>query len=199
MISGRAKVLLCFLAALVVYDSRNHFDRHLIDLKRQHHSDQRTWSLFMGQSVVFNNSPLRYEDDFKAIARMIKPGTVALSDLATSYYMASYLPIYSRNVHRHHGVNKSRAWSSILDSRRACYIDVDENLAAFQAFRILERKESKMSSVPHLEYVLINKDVSNDRLREDCLWGSRHQVMEGLNKIAKKIFNGKYLVLYELH
>ncbi|MGK0439977.1 MAG: hypothetical protein ACJATK_002941, partial [Paracoccaceae bacterium] len=56
------KRLLVFFAlasvlALLAYDASPHFDKGLIQLKRQNNSAQRHWSLFYGQRFVFYEGP----------------------------------------------------------------------------------------------------------------------------------------------
>jgi len=94
------------LIALVAYDSKQHFDANLISLKREHRSAQRDWNIFYGQNYVFYDSAMRYEQDLSAINDIIQSGAVALSDLASSYYLSTYLPMYVKRVHKH----KSRSY-----------------------------------------------------------------------------------------
>ncbi|MBL4671679.1 MAG: hypothetical protein JKX81_05425 [Arenicella sp.] len=198
------KRLLVFFAlaavlALLVYDARPHFDKDLIQLKRENNSAQRNWSLFFGQRFVFYEGPFRYEDDMNRIRDLIEPGRIVLSDLATSYYAAASLPVYVRNVHRHQGREYSSSWRKLLNRRTACNLHQQDVFLAFNKFIDVEQRNSASREQPQFKYVLVNKDSNNKNLRLDCLWHRRALLMENIVRVSKLKYEGEFLNLYEIN
>jgi hypothetical protein len=197
------KRLLVFFAlasvlVLLAYDASPHFDKGLIQLKRQNNSAQRHWSLFYGQRFVFYEGPFRYQDDINQIRDLIEPGHIVLSDLATSYYAAASLPLYVRNVHRHQGRTQSSSWRKLLDQRTACNLHQQDVFVAFKAFIDVEQRNSVSHGQPQFKYVLVNKDSNNKNLRLDCLWHRRALLMKHIAPVSKLKYEGEFLNLYEI-
>jgi hypothetical protein len=183
--------------SIIVYDSSPHFDESLIQLKRDHRSAQRNWNIFYGQRFVYYDSDFRLQTDLAEIAKIIEPDSLALADLATSYYAASELPVYVRNVHSHHGRAKSNSWAQMLNGRSACYLGVLDNSAQFEKFLVAEKRAFKEAQGLLIRYAIINKDTSNRNLRYDCLWQGRSGFKANIEKLAKLKFEGEYINLYE--
>lgn len=185
------------LIALVVFDSRHHFDPELVDLKKKHHSAQRHWSLFFGQDNVYLNGSLKYRESFTKIAALIEPQSIVISDLPTSYYSASYLPVYVRNAHAHHGGRRTWEWSGVIADNILCYLDApgyqDKFLKAYKNSKI-SVYGSKGSSV----YVLLNTDSDNSVLYKECLWRRAKDIAPALEQIAKPIYTDALFKLYLL-
>lgn len=186
------------LLSVILFDARIHFDRDRIDLKRKHKSAQRHWNIFYDQRYVYADSAFRYELDFKSILPLIEPQTVILSDISSSYYAASYLPVYVKNIHRHHGRHDSSGISSLLKSRQTCYLQDENNRQAFTQFINNHNEKMRNKSLPELRYIIVNKDVKNLNLRLDCLWTARERLMKHIGAIAKLKYQGEYLNLYEI-
>jgi hypothetical protein len=184
--------------SIIVYDSSPHFDESLIQLKRDHRSAQRNWNIFYGQRFVYYDSDFRLQTDLAEIAKFIEPDSLALADLATSYYAASELPVYVRNVHQHHGRAKSNRWAQMLNSRSACYLGSPEQFSQFQDFIAEQRAILKKEQRLPFRYVLINKDARNLNLRYDCLWNGRDGLLANIERLAELRFEGEYLNIYEL-
>jgi hypothetical protein len=184
--------------SIIVYDSSPHFDESLIQLKRDHRSAQRNWNIFYGQRFVYYDSDFRLQTDLAEIAKIIEPDSLALADLATSYYAASELPVYVRNVHQHHGRHTSISWAGILHSRSACYLALPEKYSQFQQFIADQQRVLKISGDIPFSYVLVNKDIRNLNLRYDCLWNGRTGLLANIERLAELKFEGEYLNLYEL-
>lgn len=184
---------------VVINDSKHHFDAELVALKRKHRSPQNDWSVFYGQRFVYYSTSMRYERDFLAIANLVRPHSLVISDLATSYYSAAYLPVYVRNVHRHQGRDKSVAWRRILDSRQHCYLQRPENVSSFVDFVRAENRVAAKAETPVIRYVLVNNDLLNNNPRYDCFWNGRQAAIENLEAISTKLYVGEYLILYEFN
>lgn len=193
-----AGIFLC-LALLVLNDVIFHFDKSLVQTKRKHVSPQRDWNIFYGQRFVYYDTPIRYEKDFQVILDIVQPHSLLFSDLATSYYSAVYLPVYVRNVHRHQGGHSSIAWKRFLQSKQHCYLNDDKNLAGFQRFVQSENRVAEKIGAPEIMYVLVNKDKYNRNPRFDCFWNGRQAALDNLAKISTLLYDGEYLVLYELN
>lgn len=198
------KQLLVFIALvavlfLLVYDAKPHFDKELVQVKRENNSAQRNWSLFYGQRFVFYESAFRYQDDINRIRELIEPGQIVLSDLATSYYAAASLPVYVRNVHRHHGRTHSSNWLKLLDRRTACNLHQPDAFLAFKKFIVDAQRNSASRGQPQFKYVLVNKDSNNKNLRLDCLWHRRALLMKNIARVSKLKYEGEFLSLYEIN
>lgn len=187
------------LLAIVIYDSRWHFDAGLIQLKRQHQSAQGNWNIFYGQHYVYQDSSFRYQADFAEIEKLIEPGKLLLSDIATSYFAAAELPVFIRNVRIHQGRNKSTAWRNFLGERTACYLNQIDSMDAFREFILSENSNAKRLNRPEFKYVIVNKDTLNLNLRYDCLWHGRHGMIENMQAISTLVYQGEYLNLYKLN
>lgn len=193
-----AVVVLCLLG-VIVYDSRYHFDKGLIHLKRQHKSAQKNWNLFYGQQYVFTDSGFRYEADFTAMKGFIDPRSAVLSDISTSYYMSTYLPVYIKNIHRHHGRYDSNGIASYLNSRQACYLQDPKNIALSKTFFKKHNALMKRRGLAEIRYIVVNRDVKNLNLRQDCLWTSHQRLLAYLDKLATLKYTGQYLSLFEIN
>lgn len=183
---------------LLVYESRNHFSSELIKQKRQHNSAQRNWNVFYGQHFGYYGGIFRYQRDLKRIKKLIEPGHIVLSDLATSYYAAASLPIYARNVHRHQGRSQALSWKALLDEKHACKLYKEGSYLAFKQFISEERVSSAADELPKFKYVLVNKDLYNKNVRLDCLWNGRAAFMDAIVKVSSLVFEGEFLKLYKI-
>ena len=186
------------LLGVIFYDSMYHFDVDLIHLKRQHQSSQKNWNLFYDQRYVFNDSAFRYEADFQNIANLIQSQSVILSDISSSYYAATYLPAYMKNIHRHHGRRKTDGVSTLLDSRKMCYLQDPENVEDVKNFIKGHNELMNKRGLPELLYIIVNRDDKNLNLRQDCLWTARERLIKHLDSLADSIFQGNYLNLYKI-
>ena len=111
------------LVGLFYVDSYRFFSRDYVQVKLQHRSGLYDWNIHFPQSVVYHDSSLRYQQDFKDLKEIIDEDSLLISDMATSYYAAALLPVYIRNTQRHHGRQNFQAWSSIFDRFDFCYLD----------------------------------------------------------------------------
>jgi hypothetical protein len=193
-----AVIALILLILTVVYDARIHFDAELIHLKRQHKSAQKNWNLFYDQRYVYADSGFRYESDFNSIRRLIEPNSAVLSDISTSYYSSTYLPVYVKNIHRHHGRGDRNGISILLNSRQACYLQDPKNIVATAKFFKDHNGLMRKRALPELRYIIVNRDVRNLNLRQDCLWTARERVIAFVDSLADPMFEGEYLNLYRI-
>ena len=182
-------ILFVGLLALVAHDSLFHFDAEYVELKQKHYSAQRNWSIHYDQEYVYRDSPVRYQADFLAIHQIIKPESVLVSDLATSYFAAAQLPVYVVNVHRHQGQAVPHAWRSFLKSRTLCYMEFEENRDKVSVF---------FASSHRPDYVLVNKDGVNKHRKKDCLAFRSQILIKELPRYAKLVWEGEFLNLYSL-
>jgi len=200
-LAQRVFVIVAFIAVigLLAYESKPHFDRGLIQLKRNNNSAQRSWNLFYGQRFVFYDGSFRYKRDFQQIEKMIAPGHTVLTDVASSYYAATYLPTYVRNIHRHHGRWQSPLWNKMLDQRVHCNLHLESFFLKFQEFLDADTVLSESENQPRLRYVLVNKDNNNKNVRLDCLSNRRALFMQNVVRIFELKYEGEYLNLYEVN
>lgn len=183
---------------LVAKDSYTKFSSESILLKRQNKSAQRHWNLFYGQRYVYEDSSFKYAKDMGKLSELVAPGSVVLSDISTSYYLAAEIPVFVKNIHRHHRGSGSGIWASLLRSKHACYLDQPERYAAFMKFIDQERNASTRPGNQPLRYFVVNKDQINLNMRNDCLSQRRTAFIKNADGFAKLAFDGTYLMLYEL-
>ena len=194
-----AVVALIFLMIIVIYDARIHFDAELIHIKRQHKSAQKNWNLFYDQRYVYADSGFRYESDFDAIRQLIEPGSAILSDISTSYYSSTYLPAYVNNIHRHHGKYDVNGISALLKNRQICYLQDPKNITSTKEFFKTHNALMHKRGLPEIRYIIVNSDVKNLNLRQDCLWTARERLIKFLGNLADLKYEGEYLRLYKLN
>ncbi len=197
------KIFVCVIGLICVFflvflDSKFHFDKNLIELKKTVNSAQRHWNVFFGQGHVYESGGLKHLEDFRKLEGIIEPNTAVFADIATSYYMASSLPVYVRNVNRHHGRYKSYEWGSLLSSNIACYIDVPNNLKHFKEFLSYEETRASAKKIAPIRYLIINVDVYNVNFKYDCLSQTRRAMLEVVDSFAKLVYEGKTLQVYRL-
>jgi len=114
----RFKILACALSlisvlVLVIFESGRHFDNKLIQDKKKAYSAQKNWNIFFAQSNVYLGGGIRHDEDFSRLAHLLEKDSSLITDVATSYYAAASLPVYVKNVHKHHGRHKSRKWGRL--------------------------------------------------------------------------------------
>lgn len=186
------------LLCLVVYDSKSHFDIELIKLKKKAHSAQRHWNMFYGQENVYESGGLKHAQDFSALRNIIEPNTAVFSDMATSYYLAASLPLYAKNIHRHHGRYRFAGWSALLDSNVACYLNVPDNLKRFKQHLQTEEQRVRLEGAVPVKYVAINTEQKNINFKRDCLSQTRRSMLSVIDGFAKPVYEGETVLIYKL-
>ena len=183
---------------VVIHDSYFHFERSRIERKRQNSSALRHWSIHYTPKYFFQDSSLRYVFDLEKIKHLVEPGKALMSDRATSYYAAAALPLYVRNVHKHHGLDNIPGVKQFLYKGHLCY--KKDPYHKKQTKRYLKRDlyQARKNNWPILQYILINKDKQNINLRRDCLAVKSEEIIESISAIADMIYEGQYLNLYQL-
>ncbi len=196
------RICVCFvlllLITVMVRDSLFHFNTDIIDLKRKHLSAQRHWNIGYTPSYVYYNSPIRYQSDLLSIKKIIEPGYALLSDRATSYYAAATLPVYVRNIHRHHGLEVFNGLVTFLQKGNLCYMEDPFHKKAALKYLQQDARLSKKNDWPALRYVLLNKDKKNSMLRQDCIAVKSKHLESSLLRISQLLYEGDYLNLYQL-
>lgn len=185
------------IAALVVIDASFHFDKQRVKIKRADKSPQHHWSLFYPQRYTFTDASFKYRKDIENIRKLIEPAKTMLSDRATSYYLAAELPLYMRNIYGHHG--RHALWTEFIGKFFACYIDQERSLEETQTFIETLSNHVEDKKEPDFKYWIVNRDSNNLNMRNDCLATRGSEIADGLPKIAKQIYQGEYLWLYELN
>jgi len=186
------------VSAVIIFDARYHFDNEWMQAKIQHNSAQKNWHIFYSQEYVYRNSSLRYEVDFEQIKAIIEPEFVLISDMATSYYAATYLPVYIKNIHRHQGRANSPRWHAWLASNDHCYLELPDLLQRSREFFTSQRKLARARGEPELRYIIINKDRDNRLLRTDCFSVRSETLRSAVKHLAELKYDGQFLALYEL-
>ena len=188
---------LLFLVGVVIRDSLFHFQKERIVEKRQHRSPIRHWSLFYSPKFVLEDSPIRYGSDFKSISGLVEPGYLLISDKATSYYAAAFLPLFIRNVHSHHASGGERPFVDKLQRGHFCYMQDPYHREEVVKYLEWERSNSTSQKTPEVRYFLLNKDRVNSQLRWDCMSVGRSGLIDSLGSISKLLYSGDYLNLYQ--
>ncbi len=199
LIVGFASILcLLLMLLLVLYDSRQHFDAELVELKKKAHSAQKNWNIFYGQKHVYLGGGMRHHDDFKRLKSLLQPGSGMISDVATSYYLASSLPLYFKNVHRHHGRYKSPEWETLISHRVLCYLDAPENLVKFNKVMIEEELRAKKRGLPPVRYIAVNRTHYNDNFKRGCLSQRRRGLLSVIDQVGHSVYEGETISVYRL-
>lgn len=186
------------LIILIVVDARQHFDSDLIELKKKNHSAQRNWNPFFGQSNVYLSGGMRYQEELNELVNILEPNTAIFSDMATSYYLASALPVYVKNVHAHHGQYKSPEWNVFINKRFGCYLYRSENMDKFVTLLSIEPKVSARRGVPTVRYMVVNKDEQNSNVRRECFLRKAAPLSNTLTEFAEKVYEGPTLSVFRL-
>ena len=188
--------LLIALAALVVNDMAFRFDLAHLIVKREHQSAQRHWSPFYSQQYTYDDGAFKYKQDISNMQLLVSDHSLLLTDRATSYYLAAQLPVYVRNVYRHHGRTD---WDSFLDTASLCYIDQAASLGKVVEFISDQEKKSELKNSPEFKYWVVNRDSDNLNLRLDCLATRGSEIAVGLENLAELVYKGEYLWLYRMN
>lgn len=120
---------------------------------------------------------------------------LVLSDKATSYYLASQLPVFVANIHRHHGINYE--WRDMLNKLRFCYLDAEEALKDVKQFIKKQKQREGEWSSRKFKYIVLNRDHKNSNTALDCL-SAKRGVKDSITKISRRIYQGEHLNLYEI-
>ena len=189
--------LLAF-CAFIAYESRYHFDSALVEAKKDVHSAQRNWSVFFDQSNVYLSGGIRHSEDFSKLRLLIEPKSAIIADLASSYYMSAMLPIYVKNVHRHHGLYSLHPWGELISSRFTCYLEVPENLDKFK--RVLKHEERRAAGrgVVPVRYIAVNKTHGNANFKRGCMSQRRGALFSVIDQLGSPVYEGETIIVYRL-
>lgn len=193
-----AGLQITIIIVIIVFDSSQHFDRDRIQIKREHRSAQRNWNLFYGQKYVFQDSSIKYREDFEDLSEVIKPNSVMLADISTSYYVSAQLPLFIKNSHRHHRGYNSWIWNDFVDSSALCYLDLAPRRELFSTFIMDQRREEQQKNTFRFRYLFVNKDQVNLNMRNDCMSQTRTAFINHIDEFANLVFDGNYFMVYEL-
>ena len=196
MVRLLALVTLAAILVVVALDSRFHFDSKLVLLKKQNQSAQRSWNVHYAQAEVHLHSAMRYEPDIARINELITPGHVILSDLATSYYLAAMTPSFVKNTHLHQGRLRSPGWAVFLSKRDYC--NLEDKARRDRVIQFFRRQRALAIGQPRLKYIVINRDRQNQNLKLDCLATQHQRIKKALPGLARLIYDGEYLSLFEI-
>jgi len=130
-----------------------------------------------------------------AIGQLIEPGSLVLSDLTTSYYLAAELPVAVVNIHRHHGIDVT--WRTIISRQSFCNMNDKRALDRVTRFIKRQHKRSAKRSEPKFSYVVLNRDHKNFNMRLDCL-SAKRGVAASMGLIADLVYSGEHLRLYKI-
>lgn len=188
------------IIGVVVYDTyQTHLNANIVTIKRQHQSAQRNWNVNFHRKYVINDSSLRYEKEFKKIIKLIEPKSYVYSDLATSYYAASHLPVFIKNTHRHQGAlifSKFRALKydqGCNEGNKIEWATKMTNYLSHSKRRLIKHNFSQT------RYLLVNKDTQNMQVRPSCFMRTLTSHIQKNENLSKQLFNGDYFILFELN
>lgn len=174
---------------LTVWESKFHFNRESVTIKRQHNSGQRHWNLFFPQRIVYVDSSMRFLQDFAAMTKLVEPGSVVFSDKATSYFAAAEIPVYAVNIHSHQGRWRRPTWQRFIDDRYFCYQEFAENRVKSMDF--LKRNTE-------VDYVIVNRSGKSRHRKRDCMAFRSHTLNQYVPNYSTRVYSGEYLDLYRI-
>ncbi len=157
-------------------------------------NDAYHWRVTRTAKDNVRNSSLRYYRDLDAIRDIVEPGSLFLSDVATSYYVTAALPLYAANTHAHHSRWYAR-YRRIL--RIMCGEEKDVPQSRFEQALKEQEAESVAKRRLVLRYMIVNKDTVNKNVRGHCITRNHTKVAELLGLIAVRIYAGEFLDVYE--
>ena len=199
---SRAKYLnAAWLAAVIVFigaESWFHFDKDLIEKKKRAYSAQKDWSLFFGQSHVYMNGGFRHDEEFRELTVLLEPNTALITDLATSYYIAANLPVYVKNVYRHHGRQKSQKWEKLISQKIVCYLDLPDYLSQFENVVRYDNRRAKRKAVPPVRYVAVNLTQYNENFTRGCMSQRRKELLSVIDQMATPVYEGNTIAVFKL-
>ena len=191
-------IVLLTVVGVIIQDSKFHFTQDIIQRKREHRSPQRNWNIWYNQSSIYSDSVFRYQNDLAKIGGIIEPGYSVWSDLATSYYASATLPVYVRNVHLHHGLERMKWVAKFIKRQHFCYLEDKFHLQSTVDFLRRDSFLSQKNGWPELRYILLNKDKENSLLRRECMAVLSSRLEVSLLSISQLLYEGEYLNLYQL-
>ncbi len=159
------------------------------------------WRIDRSPADNYQNSSLRYYDDFDKLANILPADSLVLADRVTGYYLTAALPVFSANPSPHHRIATMRAeLTNVSDEFVEALCGREEGLGGQTPREYLERKRRyhRKYGWPELRYVVVNKDDVNRNVRLHCL--SRHGdvVARQIAGFSRKIFEGEFLDVYEI-
>jgi len=181
--------------SLIIFDSKRFFSKELVILKLRHQSGQHDWNIHFPQSIVYQNSPFRYQSDFRGLKEVVELGSIVISDLATSYYAAATLPVYIRNSQPHQGRRNFKAWASLFDKLDFCYLDNPQRME--KAVGVIRQEVIHNPERP--VYFLLNKDGLNKNNHLDCMANRSEYIELEILKFTKKVYVGEHLDLFQVN
>ena len=199
----RFRILACVLSlmavvVLVICESSRHFDNKLIQDKKKAHSAQNDWNVFFAQSNVYLGGGVRHDEDFARLAPLLEADSSLITDIATSYYAAASLPVYVKNVHKHHGRYKSPEWERLISHRITCYLDAPEYIADFNSVMQGEESRSERKGVPPVRYIAVNRTHYNDNFKRGCMSQRRRGLLSVIDRLGPPIFEGETILVHRL-
>lgn len=136
------------------------------------------WTLGRSFDDNYSQSSLKYHSDLTSIGSLAKRDGIFYSDVATSYYVTSTLPLYSRNPLYHHRLP-------------GVYIKDDEVEALCTGDTEIQKS---IVDRLDLDYIIINSDRNNRNVRRNCL-----SIDDSIiDDIAHRLYEGEFLSLYRV-
>jgi hypothetical protein len=147
------------------------------------------WRIGRTYQDNFDHSSLKYINELTEIDELTSAESIFLTDVATSYYLASLTDSFVRVVHPHHFVDKFSIEGELY--KRLCQ-SLTQQSRFTDAKRIL--KDYKVT------HVLLNKDQNNRNVKTFCHGGqNRPTLRSNLGQLGKIIYTSNNFDLYALY
>jgi len=180
-----------------IYESWNiHLNPKVISDKKHSGSAQKNWNIYYHRKNVINDGTFRYEHSFKSIEKIIEPNSYIYADLSTSYYSATYLPVFVKNIHDHQGSNAFRNFKK-LENDKQCYSDNKEWNKKLDKYLELSRTRLNSKPISNKRYLLVNHDKLNSQLNRSCFLRSLDIRAQSNNALARKLYSDNLFTLYQ--
>ena len=191
--AGVALLTIVVVCISIAYDISTHFGKDRGRVLSVVWNGGYHWRIPARPLDNLRHSSLPYSEDIKVIKRITEPGSLILSDLATSYYLAAETDLYVANVHQHHHQSASMAKKAVT---LICEYGANKPQAYIRFITAKKNIESTMGR--DLKYLVINKDSGNVNVIRNCL--ARKNVINKLQNSLNlsQLYNGDYLELYAL-
>jgi len=142
------------------------------------------WQLGRSFNQNYLNSSLKYRRDLAILNHDSRLSGRALSDVATSVYLAATTRLFVVNPLPHHRI----ARRSVTDSDIEALCDKDSNWETIR--EILARLE--------VDYVVINRDRENPNVARSCLGLRTDQLMRRFQGGFRQVYDGEFLSAYQV-
>ena len=159
------------------------------------------WRYPSSSTDNFNNSGAVFITDIIEIEKMISPGSSFISDPVSSYYLLSFLPIYTAVGKPHHGGSTDEFKYPFVNAAFLKHLCEPNGLYNGRSTENYFREKNQLHQAkkwPSIRYIILNKDRKNKAMHRQCLTPYNNAAIKHIETFSNKIYEGSYLDVYEI-